>query len=167
MEKVQLGRTGQQIKRYGGRYSSESDLSIEDQELASKIGLQALQEEEKREKSSTKNENNEEVKTLNHTTLPYTKNLTLLSPLKEISNEEFVFRLAELLEDLGNFVWYDGLVKKRRRDFLRNCLVITLNAFERGVINKTKGAYFAGVVKQRTALQERLKKYKQKHNHIT
>jgi len=39
-----------EIEKYYGRYDSESNLPIEDQLLASRIGFRALQEEEKRKK---------------------------------------------------------------------------------------------------------------------
>lgn len=81
---------------------------------------------------------------------------------KECSRDGIAFKLAEALEDIENLPYYEKLINKRRSDFLRNCLVITLSAARRGIITKTKAAYFTGVVKGKTALQERIKKYKRK-----
>ena len=82
---------------------------------------------------------------------------------KKSSKEEVSFKLAEVLDDLENLPWYEKLVNERRCDFLKNCLVITLSAYKRRVITTTKAKYFTGVVKQRTAGLERIKRYKRRH----
>lgn len=78
------------------------------------------------------------------------------------SKDNIAYYLAKELEDLDSLSYYENLVRARRRDFLRNCLVITLNASKRGQIMTSKAAYFTGVVKRKTALQERIKRYKKK-----
>lgn len=87
----------------------------------------------------------------------------MVTSKKKDSKDKIAFNLAKMLDDLENLPWYEKLVNERRCDFLGNCLVITFNAYRRGVIKKTKAAYFTGVVKQKTAIQERIKRYKQKH----
>lgn len=77
--------------------------------------------------------------------------------------EDVPYHLAIALDDEENLAWYSKLARERRRDFLKNCLQITLNAFENKIINKTKAAYFTGVVKFKTAQQNRLEEYKKRH----
>lgn len=79
------------------------------------------------------------------------------------SKDDIAYYLAKELDDLDSLSYYENLIRTRRRDFLRNCLVITLSAFKRGQITKTKAAYFTGVTKRKTAQQERIKRYKGKH----
>ena len=77
--------------------------------------------------------------------------------------KEIAYHLALILEDRENLAWYLKLARERRGDFLRNCLQKTLYAYQEGVIKKTRAAYFAGVVRNRTEELKRLEEYKQKH----
>jgi hypothetical protein len=79
------------------------------------------------------------------------------------NKEDIPYHLAIALDDEISLAWYSKLTRERRSDFLKNCLRITLDAFERGIINKTKAAYFAGTIKYKTAQQERLHEYKERH----
>lgn len=79
------------------------------------------------------------------------------------NKDEIAYHLAIALDDEENLAWYSKLARERRRDFLKNCLQITLKAFEKRIINKTKAAYFTGVIKCKTAQQERLQEYKKRH----
>ena len=79
------------------------------------------------------------------------------------NKEDVGYHLAIALDDEENLAWYQKLARERRRDFLKNCLRITLDAFEKGVIKKTKAAYFAGIVRFKTNQQELLEEYKRKH----
>ncbi len=101
----------------------------------------------------------------NHTNDTFNDNDYLT--LRKTTRERAAFRIAEILEDFENLPFYEKLINSRRRDFIINCLVITMNAYKQGKITKNKGAYFTGVVKQKTALQERIKRYKAKHYHTT
>ncbi len=74
--------------------------------------------------------------------------------------------LSVLLRDEENLAYYEMLAKKRRLDFLKNCLKKTLLAKHMGIIKKTMGAYFTGVVKYQTAAQKRLEAYKRKHTSL-
>jgi len=80
---------------------------------------------------------------------------------------DVAFHLAIALEDEENLAWYQKLARERRSDFLKNCLRVTLEDSAKGVIKKTKAAYFTGVIKRKTAQQERLKEYKKKHQKHT
>jgi len=82
---------------------------------------------------------------------------------RQATKEAIAFYLAQKLDDLESLPYYEKLVDERRVDFLRNCLVITLIAHRQDKISTTKAKYFTGVVKEKTALQERVKRYKQKH----
>lgn len=77
--------------------------------------------------------------------------------------EDVPYHLAITLDDSENLAWYSKLARERRIDFLKNCLRKTLEASEKGIIRKTKAAYFAGVVKFQTLQQERLQEYKKRH----
>jgi len=77
--------------------------------------------------------------------------------------EDVAYHLAITLDDEMSLAWYSKLARERRKDFLKNCLQITLNAFGKRTINKTKAAYFAGVIKYKTNEQERLQEYKKRH----
>lgn len=76
---------------------------------------------------------------------------------------EVVIHLSIALDDENNLIWYQKLARERRSDFLKNCLKETLKAFREGRIVKTKAAFFAGVVKNKTLQQERIIQYKKKH----
>lgn len=82
------------------------------------------------------------------------------------NKDEVAFHLAIILGDEESLPWYEKLARERRRDFLKNCLRITLNMFQKGNINKTKAAYFSGVVKGKTAQQQRLEEYKKRHTSL-
>jgi hypothetical protein len=83
------------------------------------------------------------------------------------NKEDVAFHLAVALEDEDNLAWYQKLARERRKDLLRNCLGITLKASKEHKIQKTKAAYFTGVVKTKKIQQERLKEYKRKHQKHT
>jgi hypothetical protein len=84
------------------------------------------------------------------------------------NKDEVGYHLATALDDDASLAWYLKLARERRSDFLKNCLITTLEANEKGLIKKTKAAYFAGVVKNRTLQQERLAEYKERtYNHTT
>lgn len=76
--------------------------------------------------------------------------------------EKIAYHLAIGLDDEINLSYYKTLARERRSDFLKNCLRITYEADERGVINKTLPAYFTGVVTNRTEQQQRLAEYKER-----
>lgn len=78
------------------------------------------------------------------------------------NKEDVAHHLAIALEDELNLPWYLKLARERRSDFLKNCLITTLEADEKGLIKKTKAAYFVGVIKNRTLQQERLQEYKRR-----
>jgi hypothetical protein len=80
--------------------------------------------------------------------------------------EKIAQHLSKALEDQGALLFYRKLVGSRRLDLLKNCLEITLEADKAGIIKTTKGRYFTGVLKVKTATQERLKKYKNCHGLI-
>lgn len=80
-----------------------------------------------------------------------------------VNKEDVSYHLAIALEDEENLAWYSKLARERRIDFLKNCLRITLNAFGKNIINKTRAAYFTGVIKYKTHQQERLQEYKKRH----
>lgn len=86
---------------------------------------------------------------------------------EKLSDEDFAVYLATELDDEKSLAYYDGLVKERRRDFLENCLKITLENYKAGLVTVSKGAYFVGVVKRKTAQQERIERYKKAHYHTT
>lgn len=89
--------------------------------------------------------------------------LNIFTTKKETSRENLAFFLARALDDINSLGYYETLVKAHRIDLLRNCLIITLANFEKGIITKAKAKYFTGVFKNKLAQAERLKKYKQKH----
>lgn len=79
------------------------------------------------------------------------------------SKEDTAVFLSLVLEDEHNQMWYEKLVKERRIDFLKNCLIETLKAGNQGRINKSKAAFFVGVIKNKTKQLERIEAYKKKH----
>lgn len=93
----------------------------------------------------------------------YDEILKIFTTKKETSKEDLALFLAKTLDDLNSLNYYESLVSKHRTDFLRNCLIITLTAFQNDWVTKTKAAYFTGVIKRKILLAERLRKYKQKH----
>lgn len=78
------------------------------------------------------------------------------------NKDDVAYHLSIALDDEENLAWYSKLARERRIDFLKNCLRKTLDASKKGIIRKTKAAYFAGVVKFQTAQQERLQEYKKR-----
>lgn len=93
----------------------------------------------------------------------YGKILEIFTTKKQKSKENLAFLLSQALNDPESLSYYEKLISKHRTDFLRNCLLITLIADRQGKVVKTKGAYFTGVLKNKIAFAERLKKYKQNH----
>lgn len=167
-----LEETIRKIESYGAKYDPESDLSAFDQ-------LQICEAIEEATPIPTNNNSSlkgrGEVKGSKGsmvTGVSYDEkngenekltNVVCLNKLNSPkSKENIAYDLAKELDDLDSLPYYENLVRSRRRDFLRNCLVITLNAFKKGQITKSKAAYFTGVVKGKSALQERIKRYKRK-----
>jgi hypothetical protein len=79
------------------------------------------------------------------------------------NKEDVACHLAIVLDDECNLAWYEKLAREKRRDLLKNCLRFTLVAFSKGLVKKSKPAYFAGVVKEKVNQQQRIKRYKNKH----
>lgn len=82
------------------------------------------------------------------------------------NKEEAALHLAIVLKDETNVAYYQMLTRDRRIDFLKNCLIKTLLAKQKGSIQKTLAKYFTGVVKNQTEQQKRLEIYKKKHKSL-
>ncbi len=93
----------------------------------------------------------------------YDEILNVFTTKKETTKENLALFLAQKLDDINSLNYYEIQVTKHRIDFLRNCLLVTLAAYTKGKVMKSKAAYFTGVLKNKVYLAERLKKYKQKH----
>ena len=86
-----------------------------------------------------------------------------LGTKKTDSKDNISFKLAKVLDDLENLPYYEKLVAERRVDFLRNCLIIALNARDKGIITTTVAKYFTGVVKNRNAGIKRVRKWEERN----
>lgn len=148
------------IESYGAKYDSGSELSALDQLQICESLAEAEDKEQTKEKPrfSVKGNQGSMVSDVSSAL-----SNDIIPTKKEASKDSIAYRLAQGLDDLNSLPYYEKLVRERRSDFLKNCFVITLSAFQRGHITKSKAAYFTGVVKRKTALQERIKNYKEKH----
>lgn len=148
------------IENYGAKYDPDSELSAFDQLQICESRAETENEERIKEKVRFKVKGNQGSMVSN---VSSTSSNDIIPTKKKASNDLIAYLLAQKLDDLDNLPYYEKLIRERRSDFLKNCLVITLIAYQQGKITKTKAAYFTGVVKQKTALQKRIKKYKEKH----
>lgn len=142
---------------YGAKYDPDSYFSTEEQLEICEVIDECQKEEQRKERSYVKGNQGSMVSGVSSAL-----SNVIIPTKKKASKDLIAYRIAQELNDLNSLPYYENLVRSRRRDFLRNCLVITLSAFKRGQITKTKAAYFTGVVKGKTALQERIKRYKWK-----
>jgi len=167
-----LEETIRKIESYGAKYDPESDLSAFDQLQICKAIEEATPVSPNNDfppkgKGYVKGNKGSMVTGVSYDEKKgENEKLTNVVCLDKLnspkSKENIAYDLAKELDDLDSLPYYENLIRTRRRDFLRNCLIITLSASRKGQIKKSKASYFTGVVKRKSALQERIKRYKRK-----
>jgi len=139
------------------RFCESSDLSLEDQ----KWFQENTPYNQENIESKVKVNRRRKVSYLGDVT--YDSIESYLGNRRNDNNDNLSYKLAKILDDLENLPYYEKLVSERRMDFLRNCLIITLNAQRKGIIRTTIAKYFTGVVKARTAGIKRIRQWEERN----